>query len=33
MVRSAVQDEEKAQTNVDQSIDKLDDALDALGID
>ncbi|MHC4756308.1 MAG: LamG domain-containing protein, partial [Planctomycetota bacterium] len=31
MVRSAVQDEEKAQTNVDQSIDKLEDSLDALG--
>ena len=33
MVRSAVQNEEKAGINVDQSIDKLDDALDTLGIE
>ncbi len=31
MIRSAVQDEEKVETAVGQSIEKLDDALDALG--
>jgi hypothetical protein len=33
MVRSAVHDEEKAQAEVDQSIEKLEDSLDALGIE
>ena len=33
MVRSAVQNEKKAEINIEQSIDKLDDAMDTLGIE
>ena len=32
-IHSAIQHEEQAETAIDQSIDKLDDALDTLGIE